>query len=141
MYPSQLLRALPAQHNRSSASIQAAVDGNVNTDWDPNGGGIAYSMEFEYPTCVEPQQFVVLPLGTAFDRTQWTIQAGNTSGQYTFSLPTFNTAITGAQKTFSFSSPVCARLGARIRPGTQKQLVLQHRNSVCPVLRSFVKFI
>ena len=109
VYPSQLLRALPAQHNRSSASIQAAVDGNVNTDWDPSGGGISYSMEFEYPTCVEPQQFVVLPLGTAFDRSQWTIQAGNTSGQYTFSLPTFKTAITGAQKTFSFLSPVCAR--------------------------------
>ena len=91
-------------------SIQAAVDGNISTDWNPAGGGISYSIEFEYPTCVEPQQFVVLPHDSAHDRSQWTIQAGNMSGQYTFSLPAFNTAITGAQKTFSFySSSVCAR--------------------------------
>ncbi len=85
-------------------NILQAVDGNLATDWDPSASNAAFVIDFEYPGLVAAKGFFVATLSATFDRAQWTVQAGNTSGQYTFSLPTFVTTIGAIPKQLDFSS-------------------------------------
>ena len=95
------------------ASIEQAVDGNNNTMWNPQGSG-AFVIQFQYSTYVAPQAFYIAtsPGDTVHDRLQWTVLAGNASGQYTYTFPTVAKVLGSSPKILDLtavSPPIYAR--------------------------------
>lgn len=87
--------------------ISKAIDGDLNTMWDPAGTYTSYSIEFGYSGYVMAQQFYMMNVNgdSGHDRGTFTIRASNVSGSYTQTIQTFTMTPGVSPKIMNFTIP------------------------------------